>query len=144
MKFMYSEGHGVAAVSGWVALAIPGRTVGTLRRRRLRRSYLPLRSVGPPGARRGQHAGDPEDLGFEVRVDNIARSDLYIAEEAFVCGTAAAVVVVGGTVVVVGSVVVGNVVAGTVVVVVGVWVVVVIGVPSGVVSTKPSEMWSAR
>ena len=32
-----------------------------------------------------------EDLGFEVRVDNIARSDLYIAEEAFVCGTAAEV-----------------------------------------------------
>ena len=31
------------------------------------------------------------DLGFEVRVDNIARSDLYIAEEAFVCGTAAEV-----------------------------------------------------
>jgi branched-chain amino acid aminotransferase len=29
------------------------------------------------------------DLGFEVRVDNIARSDLYIAEELFVCGTAA-------------------------------------------------------
>ena len=31
------------------------------------------------------------DLGFEVAVDNIARSDLYIAEEAFVCGTAAEV-----------------------------------------------------
>jgi branched-chain amino acid aminotransferase len=31
------------------------------------------------------------DLGFEVRVDNIARSDLYIAQEAFVCGTAAEV-----------------------------------------------------
>jgi branched-chain amino acid aminotransferase len=31
------------------------------------------------------------DLGFEVRVDNLARSDLYIAEEAFVCGTAAEV-----------------------------------------------------
>ena len=29
------------------------------------------------------------DLGFEVVVDNIARSDLYIAEEVFVCGTAA-------------------------------------------------------
>jgi branched-chain amino acid aminotransferase len=29
------------------------------------------------------------DLGFDVRVDNIARSDLYIAEEIFVCGTAA-------------------------------------------------------
>jgi branched-chain amino acid aminotransferase len=29
------------------------------------------------------------DLGFEAVVDNIARSDLYVAEEAFVCGTAA-------------------------------------------------------
>ncbi|BAN01614.1 branched-chain amino acid transaminase [Ilumatobacter coccineus] len=32
-----------------------------------------------------------KDLGFEAVVDNIARSDLYIAEEAFVCGTAAEV-----------------------------------------------------
>ena len=31
------------------------------------------------------------DLGYEVVVDNIARSDLYIAEEVFVCGTAAEV-----------------------------------------------------
>ena len=31
------------------------------------------------------------DLGFDVRVDNLARSDLYIAEEVFVCGTAAEV-----------------------------------------------------
>jgi len=31
------------------------------------------------------------DLGFEVAVDNIARSDLYIADEMFVCGTAAEV-----------------------------------------------------
>ncbi len=31
------------------------------------------------------------DLGIDIRVDNIARSDLYIAEEAFVCGTAAEV-----------------------------------------------------
>ncbi len=31
------------------------------------------------------------DLGFTVRVDNLARSDLYIAEELFVCGTAAEV-----------------------------------------------------
>ena len=29
------------------------------------------------------------DLGFDVRIDNLARSDLYIAEEIFVCGTAA-------------------------------------------------------
>ena len=31
------------------------------------------------------------DLGFDVRVDNIARSDLYVAEEVFACGTAAEV-----------------------------------------------------
>jgi branched-chain amino acid aminotransferase len=29
------------------------------------------------------------DQGYDVRVDNLARSDLYIAEEIFVCGTAA-------------------------------------------------------
>ncbi len=29
------------------------------------------------------------DFGFECRIDNIARSDLYIADELFVCGTAA-------------------------------------------------------
>ena len=31
------------------------------------------------------------DLGYEARVDNLARSDLYIAEEILVCGTAAEV-----------------------------------------------------
>ncbi len=31
------------------------------------------------------------DLGFEVVLDNLARSDLYIAEEMFLCGTAAEV-----------------------------------------------------
>ena len=31
------------------------------------------------------------DLGFEVQVGDLARSDLYIAEEIFVCGTAAEV-----------------------------------------------------
>ena len=31
------------------------------------------------------------DQGFEVRVDHLTRSDLYIAEEMFVCGTAAEV-----------------------------------------------------
>jgi branched-chain amino acid aminotransferase len=31
------------------------------------------------------------DLGYETRVDFLARSDLYIAEEMFVCGTAAEV-----------------------------------------------------
>lgn len=32
-----------------------------------------------------------QELEIEVRVDNLARSDLYIAEEVFVCGTAAEV-----------------------------------------------------
>lgn len=31
------------------------------------------------------------DLGFEARTDHLARSDLYVAEEIFVCGTAAEV-----------------------------------------------------
>jgi branched-chain amino acid aminotransferase len=31
------------------------------------------------------------DLGYEVRVADLARSDLYIAEEIFCCGTAAEV-----------------------------------------------------
>ena len=31
------------------------------------------------------------DLGFDARIDNLARSDLYIAEEILVCGTAAEV-----------------------------------------------------
>jgi branched-chain amino acid aminotransferase len=31
------------------------------------------------------------DLGFDVRVDDLARSDLYVAEEMFLCGTAAEV-----------------------------------------------------
>ena len=31
------------------------------------------------------------DLGHDLRVDNIARSDLYTADEIFVCGTAAEV-----------------------------------------------------
>jgi branched-chain amino acid aminotransferase len=29
------------------------------------------------------------NLGFDIRVDNLTRSDLYIADEVFVCGTAA-------------------------------------------------------
>ncbi len=31
------------------------------------------------------------DHGFEIRIDNLSRSDLYVAEEMFVCGTAAEV-----------------------------------------------------
>jgi len=29
------------------------------------------------------------NLGFDIRVDNLTRSDLYVADEVFVCGTAA-------------------------------------------------------
>jgi branched-chain amino acid aminotransferase len=32
-----------------------------------------------------------KDLGYEVRTGELTRSDLYIAEEMFVCGTAAEV-----------------------------------------------------
>ena len=32
-----------------------------------------------------------EDFGFAVAIDDISRSDVYIAEEMFVCGTAAEV-----------------------------------------------------
>jgi branched-chain amino acid aminotransferase len=32
-----------------------------------------------------------KDLGYEVRVGELTRSDLYVAEEMFVCGTAAEV-----------------------------------------------------
>ena len=35
------------------------------------------------------HDASPATSGFDIRVDNLARSDLYIAEEIFVCGTAA-------------------------------------------------------
>jgi len=38
------------------------------------------------------------DLGIDIRVDNIARSDLYIADEIFVCGTAAEVSAVASVV----------------------------------------------
>ena len=31
------------------------------------------------------------DLGYEVRVDHLTRSDLYIADEVFLSGTAAEV-----------------------------------------------------
>ncbi len=31
------------------------------------------------------------DLGYEIVIDDLARSDLYIADEMFVCGTAAEV-----------------------------------------------------
>jgi len=51
----------------------------------------PLSAGALEGITQNSVATIAADLGFEVVVDNIARSDLYIAEEAFVCGTAAEV-----------------------------------------------------
>jgi branched-chain amino acid aminotransferase len=51
----------------------------------------PLSAGALEGITQNSVATIARDLGFEVIVDNIARSDLYIAEEAFVCGTAAEV-----------------------------------------------------
>ncbi len=57
------------------------------------------RAHHPAGRRRERSPGITQDSvttiahdhGFEVRVDELSRSDLYIAEEMFVCGTAAEV-----------------------------------------------------
>ncbi len=51
----------------------------------------PLSAGALEGITQNSVATIAHDLGFEVVVDNIARSDLYIADEAFVCGTAAEV-----------------------------------------------------
>ncbi|MGI8937416.1 MAG: branched-chain amino acid transaminase [Iamia sp.] len=51
----------------------------------------PLSSGALEGITQSTVTAIAQDLGFEVEVGNIARSDLYIAEEAFVCGTAAEV-----------------------------------------------------
>ena len=49
----------------------------------------PLSAGALEGITQNSVAVIARDLGFDLRVDNIARSDLYIAEEIFVCGTAA-------------------------------------------------------
>ena len=49
----------------------------------------PLSAGALEGITQGSVLTIARDLGFECRVDNLARSDLYIAEEMFVCGTAA-------------------------------------------------------
>jgi branched-chain amino acid aminotransferase len=49
----------------------------------------PLASGALEGITQDSVIAIAHDLGFETRVDNLARSDLYIAEELFVCGTAA-------------------------------------------------------
>jgi branched-chain amino acid aminotransferase len=49
----------------------------------------PLSSGALEGITQSSVSTIARDLGFEVRVGDLARSDLYIAEEMFVCGTAA-------------------------------------------------------
>ena len=51
----------------------------------------PLSSGALEGVTQSSVMTIAHDLGFEVRLDTIARSDLYIAEEIFLCGTAAEV-----------------------------------------------------
>jgi branched-chain amino acid aminotransferase len=51
----------------------------------------PLSSGALEGVTQNSVMTIADDLGFEVRLDTIARSDLYIAEEIFLCGTAAEV-----------------------------------------------------
>src|SRR5436190_1217694 len=49
----------------------------------------PLAAGALPGITQDSVTTIAHDHGFEVSVDNLSRSDLYIAEEMFVCGTAA-------------------------------------------------------
>ena len=51
----------------------------------------PLSSGALEGVTQSSVMAIAHDLGFDVRLDTIARSDLYIAEEIFLCGTAAEV-----------------------------------------------------
>jgi branched-chain amino acid aminotransferase len=51
----------------------------------------PLSSGALEGITQGSVASIARDLGIEVTIGDIARSDLYIADEIFVCGTAAEV-----------------------------------------------------
>ncbi len=51
----------------------------------------PLTAGALEGITQGSVMAIARDLGFDVVVDDLARSDLYIAEEMFVCGTAAEV-----------------------------------------------------
>jgi branched-chain amino acid aminotransferase len=51
----------------------------------------PLASGALEGITQSSVTTIARDLGYEVRVGELARSDLYIAEEMFVCGTAAEV-----------------------------------------------------
>ena len=51
----------------------------------------PLSAGALPGITQDSVMTIAKDLGYEVVVDDLARSDLYIADEMFVCGTAAEV-----------------------------------------------------
>src|SRR2546430_11750412 len=51
----------------------------------------PLAAGALPGITQDSVTTIAHDHGFEVRVDNLSRSDLYVSEEMFVCGTAAEV-----------------------------------------------------
>jgi branched-chain amino acid aminotransferase len=51
----------------------------------------PLTSGALEGITQSSVTAIARDLGYDVRVGELARSDLYIAEEMFVCGTAAEV-----------------------------------------------------
>jgi branched-chain amino acid aminotransferase len=51
----------------------------------------PISAGALPGITQDSVMTIARDHGFEVVVDNISRSDLYVAEEMFVCGTAAEV-----------------------------------------------------
>jgi branched-chain amino acid aminotransferase len=51
----------------------------------------PLAAGALPGITQDSVTTIAHDHGFEVSVDNLSRSDLYICEEMFVCGTAAEV-----------------------------------------------------
>ena len=71
--------------------------VGVHRREHLRRrgtacsSRRRSRPARCPGITQDSVTTIAHDHGFEVRVDDLSRSDLYVAEEMFVCGTAAEV-----------------------------------------------------
>jgi len=51
----------------------------------------PLAAGALPGITQDSVMTITRDHGFEVRVDDLSRSDLYVCEEMFVCGTAAEV-----------------------------------------------------
>ena len=51
----------------------------------------PISAGALPGITQDSVMTIARDLGFDVAVDDLARSDLYVADEIFVCGTAAEV-----------------------------------------------------